>query len=90
LDVRGGLRQRAGRASADGDMRAFACQFFSDSPAEPFAGRRNDRYAATKPQIHFLYPTQNLNRLAKRGERQRRGLDGLRKRILFAWRKARH
>jgi len=71
-------------------MRAFAGQFLGDGAAEPFAGRRNDRYVAGKPQIHFLYPTQNLNRLAKRGKRQRRRLDGLRKRILFAWRKARH
>ncbi len=77
LDVRGGLRQRAARASADGDMRAFAGQFFRDGPAESFAGRRNDRHAAGKPQIHFLYPTENLDRLAKRRKRQRRGLGGL-------------
>ncbi len=56
LDVRGGLRQRTGRASADGDMRAFAGQLFGDGAAESFAGRRNDRHAATKPQIHFLTP----------------------------------
>ena len=43
-------------ACANGDACAFAGEFFRNGASQPFAGRRDDGYAAFEPQIHFRTP----------------------------------
>ncbi len=86
LDLRRSLGKGAGRAGANGDMSAFASQFFSDSSAQAFAGCCDYSHAATEPQIHSTSQFKPAILSQNTGRRQRPAG----RRILFAWRAARH
>jgi hypothetical protein len=49
LNVGGSLSKGACRASADSHIGSFARKFIRDGAAKPFAGGRNDSYAASEP-----------------------------------------